>query len=239
MQGRLEDIDVVAVEHPFNGLCIMGHQFGGREACEFETFIPVDSDVQAIAAALVRIHALVHPKNLPVTPPAPQRKRPSAPEAFAALPDLLRQFYSSLDEMSFLFRRSLIPEGEMGDRLGEIVAAYVYDLDLNQEDEECAEAKTSDGRCVQVQTTRASGRGTVALRHTFEHLLVVRLTGRQLIEVYNGPLEPIWAVAKRIQRDGTRRVSMSRLHWHNDHVVPPEEKLPRIRSWKSDETPAI
>src|ERR1035438_2469171 len=69
MRGRFEDIDIVAVEHPFNGLCIMGNQFDGKQGCDFETFIPVDSDFQAIAAALVHIHDLVHPKQAPIPPP--------------------------------------------------------------------------------------------------------------------------------------------------------------------------
>src|ERR1035441_2145386 len=93
MRGRFEDIDIAAVEHPFNGLCIMGNQFDGRQSCEFETFIPVDSDFQAIAAALVRIHELVHPEKVqesqPQAPPVPQRACPSKEEAFRQVPGLL------------------------------------------------------------------------------------------------------------------------------------------------------
>ena len=75
MRGRFEDIDIIAVEHPFNGLCLMRNQFDGRQACEFETFIPLDSGVQGIAAALVHIYELVHPENCPIPPPKSERKR--------------------------------------------------------------------------------------------------------------------------------------------------------------------
>jgi hypothetical protein len=62
MRGRLQDINIIAVPHPLKGLCLTGNHYNGRSMSEFEIFIPVDSDLQAIAAALVRIHNLVHPK---------------------------------------------------------------------------------------------------------------------------------------------------------------------------------
>src|ERR1017187_6830594 len=86
MRGRFEDIDIVAVEHFFNGLCLMGNPVDGRQSCEFETFIPVNSDFQAIAAALVRLHDLVPPKKAPIPPSKPVRKRPTNDEALGQVP---------------------------------------------------------------------------------------------------------------------------------------------------------
>jgi hypothetical protein len=237
MRARFEDIDIVAVEHPFNGLCLMGNQFDGRHACEFETFIPVDSDFQAIAAALVRIHDLVHPKEAPVPPPKPVRKRPTNDEALAQLPDLMKQLYATLEEMSFLFQRPLMPEGYLDQKIGEVLAAFVYDLELIRNHHDYSEAKSSDGRRIQVRTTRArASRDTVALQSDCEHLLVVQLWGHELIEVYNGPLESILGSARRVQKDGTRRISMGRLRGHNRFNVPADQKLERKRTWRFDAT---
>ena len=235
MRGRFEDIDIVAVEHPFNGLCLMGNQFDGRHACEFETFIPVDSEFQAIAAALVRIHDLVHPKKAPIPPPKPERPRPSNEEALGQVPDLLRQLDSALDELTFLFQRHLMPNGYLDQKIGEIIAAYVYDLELTRNHNDFSEAKSSDGRKVQVRSTRAqASRETVPLKDACEHLLVVQLWGREVIEVYNGPLGPIWAAARRVQKDGSRRISMGRLRGHNQYGFLVEQKLEQRRTWKAD-----
>ena len=161
MRGKFEDIEIVAVDHPWKGLCLMGHHFDERSATEFETFIPVDADSQAIAKALIHIYHLVHPKKQPTPPPKPERKRPPNEEALATVPDLMRQFYGVLDEMSFLFQRSpLMPEGYLDQKIGEVLVAYVYDLELTQNQSDFSEAKSSDGRRVQVRTTR-SLRGTV------------------------------------------------------------------------------
>ena len=233
MRGRFEDIDIVAVEHPFNGLCIMGNQFDGRHGCEFETFIPVDSDFQAIAAALVHIHDLVHPKQPPVPPPKPVRKRPTNDEAFAQVPGLIRQLHSALEELTFLFQCHLSPHGYLDQKIGEIIAAYIYDLELTANHDDFSEAKTTDGRRVQLRSTRAqASRDTVPLKNVGEHLLVVQLWGEEVIEVYNGPLERIWMAAKRVQKDGTRRISMGRLRGHNKYGPLDEQKIQPKRAWK-------
>jgi hypothetical protein len=73
----------------------MGNQFDDGGACEFETFIPVDSDFQAIAAALVCIHDFVHPKQVPALS-TPALKRPSNEESLARIPDLIRGLKAAL-----------------------------------------------------------------------------------------------------------------------------------------------
>ena len=236
MRGRFEDIDIVAVEHPFNGLCIMGNQFDGRHGCEFETFIPVDSDFQAIAAALVRIHDLVHRKKAPVPPSKPVRKRPTNDEALAQVPGLIRQLHSTLEELAFLFQRHLSPHGYLDQKIGEIIAAYIYDLELTANHNDFSEAKSSDGRTVQVRCTRAqASRETVPLKDVGEHLLVLQLWGHEVIEIYNGPLEPIWAAARRVQKDGKRRISMGRLRGYNKYGLLDEQKIRPKRAWKLEQ----
>lgn len=236
MRGRFEDIDLTAVEHPFNGLCLMGNHYDGRSASEFETYIPVDSDFQAIAAALVRIYELVHPKKAAAPPPKPERPRPSNEEALAAVPGLMKQLYGALDEMSFLFRDSLMPSGYLDARIGEIVAAYIYDLELTRTHLDFSEATSSDGRTVQVRSTRAhKSRETVALEHVGEHLVVVQLWGREVVELYNGPLEPIWERARRVQQDGKRRISVGRLRGSNKYGPFSTKKLEAKRTWKFEQ----
>jgi hypothetical protein len=175
----------------------------------------------------------VHPKKRVTPPPKPVRPRPSNEEALAKVPDLMKQFYAVLDEISFLFERPLMPEGYLDQKIGEVIAAFVYDLELTRTHSDYSEAKAGDGRSVQVRTTRAiASRKSVVLQPACEHLLVVQLWDHELIEVYNGPLGSISAAAQPVQKDGTRRISMGRLRGHNKYVVPAEQKLERRRTWK-------
>jgi hypothetical protein len=234
MEGRFEDIDIVAVEDPLNGLCLLAHRYGARTASEVETCIPIDSNVQAVAKALIRIYELIHGKQDTAPPPKPARKRPSNEEALAQVPVLMRQFHAALDELGFLFQRHLMPDGYLDQKIGEVIAAYVYDLDLTENHADFSEAKSSDGRTVQVRSTRAH-KTTVALEQIGEHLIVVQLCGQEVIEVYNGPLEPVWERAGRVQQDGRRRISMGRLRGQNEYRVPSEQKIQPKRGWKLEQ----
>ena len=231
MKGRFEDIDVVAVEHPFEGLCLMGSHVDGRCASEFETFIPVDTDFQGIAKAMIRIYELVHPKKIetpqPQVPPVPQRPRPSKEEAFRQVPGLLRELFRVADEFEFLFSRPFTPDGHMVGSIGEVVAAFVYDLELHCGVSECHDGIARDGRKVQVKLT--GGNRSVGIYGEPEHLIVLQLAGRvEFVEVYNGPGALAWEHAGKLQKNGQRPISLHRL-WGLQASVQPEHRLPQIR----------
>ena len=120
-------------------------------------------------------------------------------------------------------------------KVGEIIAAYIYNLELTANHDDFSEAKTTDGRTVQVRCTRAqASRETVPLKDVGAHLLVLQLWGQEVIEIYNGPLEPIWAAARRVQKDGTRRISMRRLRGHNKYGLIADQKIEPKRAWRFD-----
>jgi len=171
MGGRFEDIDIVAVEHLLNGLCFMGSHFDGRGASQFETFIAVDSDFQTIAAALLRIHDLVHPKNSPVHQPEPARKRPFKEEALVKVPEWIRKLQCALDKLGFLFQRHLMPAGCMDQKIGEIIAAYVTKPEIEKGTiiglEKLKQEKLVLDWCKQ-QTTRA--RVLITIQDTLDKL---------------------------------------------------------------------
>ena len=233
LKGRFEDIDLVVVWHPFKGLCIMGNHFDGRSASEFETFIPVDSDDQGIAKALVRIYELVHPEKVQAVqsqcPPVPQRIRPSNEEAFRQVPGLLRELFRVVDEFEFLFSRPFTPDGHMVGSIGEVVAAFVYDLELLCGSSEGHDAVTRDGRMLPVQVKLTGGTRSVGIYGKPEHLIVLQLAGRtELIEVYNGPGALAWEHAGKLQKNGQRSISLHRLRGLQRSVLP-EHRLPQVR----------
>jgi len=63
MDGRIEDVEFTAIEHPIKGVVFIVSHVGPREAVQFEFSIPVDSSLQHIAAALQRAFDQVHPER--------------------------------------------------------------------------------------------------------------------------------------------------------------------------------
>ncbi len=63
MKGCVGDVEVVAVEHPLKGVCLIVSHIGKREATQFERFIPRNLTQQQIAAVLVEIFEQIHPED--------------------------------------------------------------------------------------------------------------------------------------------------------------------------------
>ncbi len=151
-------------------------------------------------------------------------------EALNRVPDLIRQLYVIVDELERLFApRPFSLDGVLVGSIGEVIAAYAYDLDPFCFSSECHDAKAKDGRMVQVKLT--CGTKGVALRSVPEHLIVLQLHGRkQFIEVYNGPGAPAWGKAGTMQKNGQRPISLSSLRELN-RAVPGDQRLPKCKEF--------
>ena len=116
-------------------------------------------------------------------------------EKWAKVPELLATLYRAVERLEELFpgRKSTL-DGHLIRSIGEVIAARMFDLELLPPSAEGHDAKTDDGRLVQVKLTQ--GNRSVALRGTDppQHLLVFRLDKRDLgIEtVYNGEGRQPW-----------------------------------------------
>jgi hypothetical protein len=228
LTGMLDDIEITAIQHPFKGVSVTAQYISPREMCEVENFIPEQCTVEVFEFLFEYILRQIHSERFrkPLPPP---RERPSKEEALQKAADLIRQLHGIFDELSFLSRLSFMPEGSLDHDIGKTVVAYVYDLEFNGP---YGAARSSDGRTVQVKTTR-SRTGTIAIKEGAEQLLVIQLWGREVGELYNGPTLPIWEIAGKPQKDGERRVSRGCLSRLN-RKVPPEQKVEPKRTWKFD-----
>jgi hypothetical protein len=159
--------------------------------------------------------------------PKSARQRPSMEEAFRLLPELIRSLFLVVDELEFLFSRPFTPDGHMVGSIGEVIGAYIYDLELLSCSSENHDAKAKDGRNVQIKLT--SGTTSVGAYGEPDHLIVLQLLGRRdFVEVYNGPGALAWAIAGMPQKNGQRPISLQRLR-SLQKSIPPESKLPPIR----------
>jgi hypothetical protein len=141
------------------------------------------------------------------------------------VPYLVRQLYEIVGQLEALFpKRRFTLDGHLVGSIGEVLAAYHYELDLLGASTETHDARASDGRQVQIKTTQ---RASIALRAEPDHLLVLRLLpdGRWE-EVFNGPGDLAWQNTGKMQKNGQCAISVSRLR-ELMNSVSRENRLPR------------
>ena len=136
---------------------------------------------------------------------------------------LLDDLYTAADGLERIFPgRKFTLVGS----IGEVVAAYMFDLDLNPASTQGHDARARDGRQVEIKLTQGGG---VAIRHEPEHLIVLhRPIGGPIRVVFNGPGAIAWAAAGKMQKNGQRPISLSRLTTLSNNV-PEQSRLPVLR----------
>ncbi len=93
--------------------------------------------------------------------------------------------------------------------IGEVLAAYLYNLDLLDNSTEKHDAKTKTDKLVQIKATQGK---RVSIRSQPDYLIVLKLSrDGSADEVYNGPGAPAWDNAGKMQKNGQRPITLSRL----------------------------
>ena len=140
---------------------------------------------------------------------------------------LLEALYRSSSRLETLFPgRKFTLDGHLVGSIGEVIAAYMFDLDLLRGSNKGHDAKSNLGRKVEIKLTQGKG---VALRHEPEHLLVLALSKDEGVRiVFNGPGGPPWKNAGKMQKNGQRHISLTKLT-KLDHLVLPADRLTQIR----------
>ena len=140
---------------------------------------------------------------------------------------LLDDLYTAADGLERIFPgRKFTLDGHLVGSIGEVAAAYMFDLDLNPASTQGHDARARDGRQVEIKLTQ--GRG-VAIRHEPENLIVLhRPIGGPIRVVFNGPGAIAWAAAGKMQKNGQRPISLSRLTTLSNDV-PEQSRLPVLR----------
>ena len=131
---------------------------------------------------------------------------------WSEVPALLTSLYRVVNRLEELFPgRKFTPDGHLVGSIGEALAARMFNLTLLKASTAEHDATSSDGQTM-VQIKLTQGKRGIALRAKPEHLLVLRLAPDLSVEVvYNGPGHSPWAAAGKIQSNGQRPVSLTRL----------------------------
>ena len=126
------------------------------------------------------------------------------------IPSLVSRLYEIVDELEQIFPdRRFTLDGHLLGSIGEVLAAYHYGLQLLQSSAKGHDATAGDGRLVQIKVTQ---RTSVGLRSRPDHLLVLKLVSTGIArEIYNGPGANAWNSAGKMQKNGQRPISVSRL----------------------------
>ncbi len=143
------------------------------------------------------------------------------------VPHWVREIYAIVAKLETAFPgRQFTPDGHLVGSLGEVLASYYYDLDLLPASAVAHDATAGDGRHVQIKATQID---RVALRADCAWLLVLKLDARGgFDEIHNGPGQPVWAAAGKMQSNGQRSVSLSKLRALNSTVAD-RDRIARVR----------
>ena len=146
---------------------------------------------------------------------------------WAEVRDLLDALYQSSDRLEAIFPgRKFTLDGHLVGSIGEVIAAYMFGLNLNPASTIGHDGTAPDGRKVEIKLTQGA---SVAIRHEPDHLLALyRPKGGPVRVVYNGPGAPVWKAAGKVASNGQCRISLSTL-FRLDEAVPEEMRLSLIR----------
>ena len=141
---------------------------------------------------------------------------------------IVREIYGLVDRLETLFPgRPFTPDGHMVGSIGEVLAAAKYDLDLLPPGTPVHDARTIDGRLVQIKATQSD---RIAFRGDLQpdHLIALLLNrdGTATGE-YNGPGSEPWEAAGAKQSNGQRQLSLFRLR-QLMAAVPVVQQLPEV-----------
>ena len=122
----------------------------------------------------------------------------------------IRQPYAITQELEHNYPgRKFTPDGHLVGSIGEVLVSEHYGLTLLPNSSETHDAVTKDGRLVQKKATQVKG---VSISSEPEYVIVIKLfTDGSWEEVYNGPGKPVWDNAGKLQKNGQRHITLSKL----------------------------
>lgn len=148
-------------------------------------------------------------------------------ENIEQLPLLIQELYSIVNKLELTYEgRKFTLDGHLVGSIGEVLVSYYYDIKLLPASTEKHDARTKDGRLVQIKATQGS---SVGLRSEPDYLIVIKiLPDGSIDEVYNGPGISAWTRAGKMQKNGQRAISVSTLKKLMSEV-PGNMCIPKIR----------
>ncbi len=144
------------------------------------------------------------------------------------IPSIIRDIYSLVSRLEELFpTRKFTPDGHLVGSIGEVLVAHHYGLKLFPASSPDHDALAPNGANVQIKATQGN---SIGMRSESEHLIVIKILPRgDITEIYNGPGGLAWEKGGKMQKNGQRPISLSKLIELQKSVAQ-NQCLPRINS---------
>jgi hypothetical protein len=139
----------------------------------------------------------------------------------------LEKLYDASARLEAMFpSRKFTLEGHLVGSIGEVVAAYMFDLDRDRASTQGHDALARDSRPVEIKLTQGQA---VAIRHEPGHLIVLqRPRGGPVRMAFNGPGECAWAACGSMASNGQRPIRLNTLTALNA-TLDDALRLPQVR----------
>lgn len=124
--------------------------------------------------------------------------------------DKIKELYDITNELERTYPgRKFTIDGHLVGSIGEVIVAEHYGLDLLPNSTKTHDARTKDGKMVQIKAPQVKG---IAISSEPDYLIVIRLlSDGSWEEIYNGPGKAAWDDAGKMQKNGQRPISLSKL----------------------------
>ena len=141
---------------------------------------------------------------------------------------LIKTLFGVVTELQEEFaadERKFTPDGHLVGSIGEVIAAYAYDLKLLRSSSSVHDAETEDGKLVQIKLT---GGKSVGLYSEPENLIVLQLAEMKVRSIYNGTGSAVWKCCGPPQKNGQRFIRPAKRQ-ELDRVATP--KIRQVREF--------
>ena len=137
----------------------------------------------------------------------------------------IRKIYKITRELEEMFPgRHFTPDGHMVGSIGEVIAAEEYGLELFEASHPVHDARTQDGKLVQIKATQGD---RIAISECPKYLIVLKIhRDGGFEEIYNGPGDVAWELVGKRQKTGQCHVSLAKLRAAMTEI-PERDRLPR------------
>ena len=142
------------------------------------------------------------------------------------LSDKIKELYKITNELECTYPgRKFTVDGHLVGSIGEVIVAEHYGLSLLPNSTKTHDAVSKEGKQVQIKATQVKG---IAISSEPDYLIVIRiLPDGSWEEIYNGPGKAAWDNAGKMQKNGQRPISLSKLRNLMDSVDI-NDKIARI-----------
>ena len=167
------------------------------------------------------------------------RKWPES--AIEQVPVLISDLIKTTGRLNTLFAgRPFTPDGHLVGSIGEVVAEYIYDLDLEPCSNPGYDARTKDA--LQTVEIKLTGGTRFNLRwdgepnsETADVLICLKLDSQGFQEIYNGEFPLALLTEKKPQNNGQMSLALSKLKQLNPELLPKIRSFQSINRWFTPE----